>query len=103
MDKSEVIEKLRNYSKRINEISNPELIYLFGSYAKGNWHKDSDIDVAVIFDKLNVDRYDIMKKILRIRRDIDLKIEPIIFEKGVDPSGFLQTIIDTAELIYKRD
>ena len=103
MDKIDVIEKLRNYSKRINEISNPELIYLFGSYANGNWHKHSDIDVAVVFDKLNENRYDIMKKILKIRRDIDLRIEPVIFERGVDPSGFLQTIIDTAELIYKRD
>jgi len=102
MDKIEVLEKLKLYSEQINEISNPEMIYLFGSYANGNWHKDSDIDVALVFDKLQVNQFELMKKILKLRRDIDLRIEPLIFEKDKDPSGFLQTIMNTGEIIYKR-
>jgi uncharacterized protein len=102
MDKIQVIENLKLFSEKIKEISNLDSIYLFGSYANGNWHKHSDIDVAVIFDKLNENHYDLMKKILIIRRDIDLRIEPVIFKKDFDPSGFLESIINTGELIYQR-
>lgn len=28
---------------------NPEKIILFGSYAKGNWDEDSDIDVMIVY------------------------------------------------------
>jgi uncharacterized protein len=40
-------------------ISNYKIInaYLFGSYAKGTFTEDSDIDVALIFDKME-DRFD---------------------------------------------
>ena len=49
--------------------------YLFGSYAKGNQSDDSDIDIAVIID--NVDNiFDIQMQLLRIRRKVDLRIEP---------------------------
>jgi predicted nucleotidyltransferase len=102
MDKVEVIYKLNLYSQKINSVFNPEMIYLFGSYAKGNWHEDSDIDVAVIFNKFQENQFDIIKKILKLRRSIDLRIEPVLFEINVDPSGFLKTIMNTGELIYKR-
>ncbi|CCJ33511.1 type VII toxin-antitoxin system MntA family adenylyltransferase antitoxin [Caloramator australicus] len=54
-----------------------KLIYIFGSYAKGNNKKDSDLDIAVLmgayspFDKLNLigEFMDIFK-----RDDIDLVI-----------------------------
>ena len=102
MDKIEVIKKLKEFANKINSEYNPEMIYLFGSYSRGNWHNDSDIDVAIIFDKINENRFEIMKQILKLRRDIDLRIEPVIFERNIDPSGFLQTILDSGELIFKR-
>jgi len=30
--------------------------YLFGSLAKGNYNKDSDIDIVLIFDEINRDK-----------------------------------------------
>lgn len=31
-------------------------LYLYGSQVKGNFHKDSDIDVVAIFDEINWDK-----------------------------------------------
>ncbi|MFH1192202.1 MAG: nucleotidyltransferase domain-containing protein [bacterium] len=57
-------------------------IYLFGSYAKGKQKKDSDIDVAVISDKLkrNYDRNRFL--LWKIRMGVDTKIEPHGFTKA---------------------
>jgi len=66
--------------------------FLFGSYAKGNYHDDSDIDVAVVVDHLEGGYLDYTPKLWKLRRSIDIRIEPILFEQGKDPSGFLETI-----------
>jgi len=59
--------------------------YLFGSYAKGNQSDNSDIDVAVIIGSMS-DIFDIQMQMLRIRRKIDLRIEPHpIKEKDFSP------------------
>lgn len=53
--------------------------YLFGSYAKGNNHKDSDIDICIVS---NVFSNDYIKEAVKLRSlafDIDNRIEPIPF------------------------
>jgi uncharacterized protein len=53
---------------------------LFGSYAKGNFNEDSDIDIAVILkDYKNL--IDIQVDLMRIRRKIDSRIEPHPFRE----------------------
>jgi predicted nucleotidyltransferase len=49
--------------------------YLFGSYAKSNFSGNSDIDIAVIVGS-TTDIFDIQMQLLRLRRNIDLRIEP---------------------------
>ncbi len=51
-------------------------IYLFGSHAKGKAHKWSDIDVAVVSDKLRRDRDKNENSLWHIRREVDSAIEP---------------------------
>ena len=53
-------------------------IILFGSYAKGTEHKDSDIDIAVITDDIKTDIFDEEVKMTLLRRKIDSRIEPHI-------------------------
>jgi uncharacterized protein len=55
-------------------------IILFGSYAKGNYHKDSDIDVAVILKDYN-NKIETQVDLMRIRRKIDSRIEPHPFRE----------------------
>jgi predicted nucleotidyltransferase len=54
-------------------------MYLFGSYVKGTNHIDSDIDIAVVSDDFTGDCMDDRLILMRLRRDIDLSIEPHAF------------------------
>jgi predicted nucleotidyltransferase len=54
-----------------------ETAYLFGSYAKGKTTDDSDIDVALIFSKLDDSkRFDIQVQLMMLAAQIDSRIEP---------------------------
>lgn len=50
---------------------------LFGSYAKNKERQDSDIDIALIFDKLNdSDKFDLQVQLMLLASQIDSRIEP---------------------------
>jgi len=49
--------------------------YLFGSYAKGNEREESDIDIAIVLGNMT-DFFDTQMQLMRIRRKVDLRIEP---------------------------
>lgn len=66
----------RNFGKLIQKELNVRKIYLYGSYAKGNYTEDSDIDIAVIADDFTGDLIEDTMKLMRIRRKIDNRIEP---------------------------
>ena len=50
MDKATAIACARRFAEEVAKELNPEKIVVFGSYATGQIHEDSDIDVAVIFN-----------------------------------------------------
>jgi predicted nucleotidyltransferase len=60
---------------------------LFGSYARDNARKDSDIDIAIIF--LDYDnRLDRQVELMKLTRQIDSRIEPHPFrEKDFNQSN----------------
>jgi uncharacterized protein len=102
MDKREVLEKLRKFSEIVVEKYNPLKIVLFGSYAKGTNKEESDIDVAVIVEKIDGSFLEKEAGLYKIRRNIDENIEPVLFEAGSDKSGFLESILSYGEVIYQR-
>jgi predicted nucleotidyltransferase len=51
-------------------------LFLFGSYAKGNFHKDSDVDIAVISPQFGKNRLIERIKLMKISSKIDDRIEP---------------------------
>jgi predicted nucleotidyltransferase len=69
-----------------------EKIYLYGSYAKNTNRTDSDIDVAIVVNKIEGDYFTIQPLLWKLRRQIDDRIEPILIEKDNDISGFLVEI-----------
>ncbi len=80
MDNRNIINVAKEYAIAVNSQYNVEKMILFGSFAKGNFHSDSDIDIAVIFndfESLN----DIQLALMKIRRQIDSRIEPHPFRK----------------------
>lgn len=96
-ERSEIIKMLDKLIKTLKEHQIPVFeAYLFGSYANGKNAEYSDIDVALISDEFSGVRYHDVKKIGRIVRNIDYRIEIHPFAlKDKDESMFLDEIIRT--------
>lgn len=92
MDQREVIDKVKAYKLLLKEHLHFENMYLFGSYAKGTYRDDSDIDVAIIVDHIEGDYFSINPILWKLRRQIDDRIEPILIEKKFDDADFLGEI-----------
>ena len=75
MDKSEAIKIAIKYTDSIRTKYRIENVILFGSYAKGTNHADSDIDLAIIFKSID-DIIDMQIELMKMRTDDDLMIEP---------------------------
>jgi predicted nucleotidyltransferase len=70
-----IIETAEKFVRQIPEDLMVKKSYLFGSFAKGKEREESDIDVAVVLGNM-VDFFDTQMQLMRIRRKIDLRIEP---------------------------
>lgn len=92
MDKEEIIIKIRKYKDLLLPYFDIEKVIIFGSYAKGTPGEDSDIDVAIVVKNLKGDYFTNIPRLWRIRRQVDDRIEPVLFRKGEDKSGFLEEI-----------
>ena len=81
MDKKHAPEAAIKYAIFLRE-TNPGIkkIYVFGSYAKGTSHDNSDIDMAIIFDHLS-DSFDMQVELMKMRRKFDTRIEPHPFSE----------------------
>lgn len=75
MDKSEAIKIAKRYTDLISSKYQVENVILFGSYAKGTNHIDSDIDLAIIFKSID-DIIDMQIDLMKMRTDDDLMIDP---------------------------
>ena len=99
MDKSQALEKAIQYAALVSEKIKPQKVVLYGSYAKGNWKEESDIDIAVIVDTVDKDlETEIM--LYKLRRNVDDRIEPILLECKKDEGGFIDEILKHGEVIY---
>lgn len=80
MDKAEALNVANKYANALKANYNSVKVILFGSYAKGNYNEDSDIDIAVILkDFKNV--VEMQLELMRLRRKIDSRIEPHPFRE----------------------
>lgn len=75
MDKRKALEIASKFAESVNGIFEYEKVFLFGSYAKGNYHDDSDIDIAIVFHDYH-NLIEMQLELMRLRRKIDSRIEP---------------------------
>jgi predicted nucleotidyltransferase len=105
LDKEKVREIALKYSEKVRETLNPAKIILFGSYVNGNPHEWSDIDIAVLVsDITDDDWYNARILLWGIKGDfIDdfIDVEPHLLNPEHDPSGFVEHVVKTGEVIYK--
>ena len=80
MDKRDAVNIAEEYANAVKSKYDFVKIILFGSYAKGTWNADSDIDIAVVLrDYSNL--IDTQLDLMRLRRNIDSRIEPHPFRE----------------------
>ena len=70
-----VIETVKQYIMIIPKDFGVKKAYLFGSFAKGNEKEESDIDIALVLENMP-DFFYAQKQLMKLRRKIDLRIEP---------------------------
>lgn len=86
MDKSEAIRISKEYLKRVRNANlRFSEAWLFGSFAKGNQHADSDIDIVLNDDEEHSFDTDVM--LMVIRKGEETMIEPHAFSREEFNSG----------------
>ncbi len=98
IDNKLIMEIVQKYVEKICENYKIEAIILFGSYAKGTNNENSDIDIAIITDDFKNDIFDEELNLMKLRRNIDTRIEPHLiriedFKNAETP--FIKEVIDT--------
>lgn len=81
MDKTDALNIAQRYANAVNANFDYIRIILFGSYAKGNFNDDSDIDIAVVLKDYG-NLIDMQLELMRLRRNIDSRIEPHPFRES---------------------
>ncbi|PZX48926.1 nucleotidyltransferase domain-containing protein [Algoriphagus chordae] len=70
-----IITILNKYIESIPQAFGLRSAFLFGSYAKGSQKEESDLDIALVLDHMD-DFFETQMKLRKLRRSIDLRIEP---------------------------
>jgi len=93
MDKTTALEHAKRYAGLVCKEVSPCRVFLFGSLANGNFNENSDIDIAVVKDFLDDNYWELTKKLNRLTRNIDNRIEPVLLQPQDNQSGFLSTVL----------
>lgn len=94
MDKT-AVEIGKEFSDSIRNELNPQKIILYGSYSRNEQRKDSDIDIAVVFDGFSGNEWAVSTELSLKAWKIDNRIEPVLLDLKNDPSGFVEEILKT--------
>src|SRR6266446_6939507 len=97
---------IRRFARRIAERFHPEKIILFGSYAYGRPHNESDVDLLVIMPA-----YDVIAQAIRISGAFERLFShsiivraPQQIERGLredDCDWFLREVMDKGKVLYE--
>ena len=78
MDKEQAIKLAQRYKAAVAEQLPLKALYLYGSFSKGTYHADSDIDIAVVVESLNDDYFADTPILWKSKRKISNLIEPVL-------------------------
>ncbi len=98
MDKEQAIELAKRYKVAVAEYLPLKALYLYGSFSKGTYHADSDIDIAVVVDRLSDDYFEDTPLLWKIKRRISNLIEPVLITEDLN-NPLYSDILKTGILI----
>ena len=93
LDKTTALENAKRYAWLVCKELSPCKVVLFGSLVNGNFNENSDIDIAIIKEILDEKYWELYKKLNRMTRNIDNRIEPVLLQSKDDKTGFLTTVL----------
>lgn len=98
MDKEQAIKLAQEYTKVLLEKMPVKALYLYGSYSKGNYTEESDIDSAVVVEHLNDDYFEDTPLLWKLGRKVSYLIEPVLLSEN-ENSPLYADVIKTGILI----
>jgi len=98
MDKEQAIKLAQRYKAAVAERLPLKALYIYGSFSKGTYHADSDIDIAVVVDKLNDDYFADTPLLWKLKRKISNLIEPVLLTEDMS-NPLYSDILKTGILI----
>ena len=101
LDKREVKEIAIKYTERVRQVYKPKQVIMFGSYVNGSPHAASDIDIAIVFDKVEGDWLETWGRLIGLREGISYDIETHMLDETCNQSGFLDHIRKNGEVIFQ--
>jgi uncharacterized protein len=97
-NKKVILQTVRQYIEHLQKNEIPIWrIYLYGSVAKGTYHDNSDIDLAVFWDKEDIDGFNEDVQLMKLTPKIDLRIEPHSFARSDfdETNPYIKEIVET--------
>ena len=77
---TEIAETIETAARLLVEAAHPEKIILFGSYARGDFTKHSDLDLLVILPG-SVNQAEEMVRLRMVLRDIPMAIDMVVYSR----------------------
>ena len=96
---------------RLREDYDPERIILFGSCARGEFGKDSDIDLVIIIKDTTLRPLDRMREVYKVVYSPEryLALDPLVFtsdewaQRLEKPDYLTQQIVREGKVLYERE
>jgi predicted nucleotidyltransferase len=96
---------IRRFARQVAERFQPEKIILFGSYAYGTPHEDSDVDLLVVMPARNE-----LDQAVRIRRTVDYNFPLDLIVRTpknlewrlAEGDSFLREVVSRGKLLYEK-
>lgn len=78
MDKEQALKLAKDYKVLVAQKLPLKAMYLYGSYSKGTYTEESDIDIAVVVERLSNNFFEDTPLLWKLRRRISTLIEPVL-------------------------
>ena len=95
------IEIAKEYKDLVAEHLPLKALYLYGSYSKGNYTEDSDIDIAVVVERMSDDYFEDAPLLWKLKRKISNLIEPVLLTEDTNNPLYADILTQVSDLDFR--